>query len=114
MDVNAVMLAAEEATASIRRGDGPVLLVCETYRFRAHSMFDAELYREKTEVEEWKERDPIALFAEQVALSAEETGAMDREIAAEVQRAIDHAEAGTWEPVDDLLRDVTTATSPKR
>ena len=45
------------------RGDGPFLLELRTYRFRAHSMYDPELYRAKDEVERWKARDPIALFA---------------------------------------------------
>lgn len=108
MDLRAVMQAADEATASIRRGEGPVLLVCETYRFRAHSMFDAELYREKSEVEEWRKRDPIARFTQQVAPGEAELKSLDQEVAAEVQRAIDFAEAGTWEPVEDLLRYVTS------
>ncbi len=50
------------AAASVRGGDGPFLLELRTYRFRAHSMADPELYRAKQEVEEWKTRDPIALF----------------------------------------------------
>ena len=108
MDLRAVMQAADEATASIRRGEGPVLLVCETYRFRAHSMFDAELYREKSEVEEWRKRDPIARFTQQLAPGEAELKSLDQEVAAEVQRAIDFAEAGTSEPVEDLLRYVTS------
>lgn len=108
MDLRAVIQATDEAMASIRKGDGPGMLVCETYRFRAHSMFDAELYREKNEVEEWKKRDPIAQYAGHLAVSEVELKAMDQEIAAEVQRAIDFAEAGTWEPVENLLRSVTS------
>jgi TPP-dependent pyruvate/acetoin dehydrogenase alpha subunit len=59
MDVLAVEAAARDAVSRVRTGQ-PVFLECRTYRFRAHSMFDAELYREKSEVEEWKKRDPIA------------------------------------------------------
>jgi pyruvate dehydrogenase E1 component alpha subunit len=62
MDVLAVMQAARLAIAKIKESSKPFLLVCDTYRFRAHSMFDAELYREKSEVEEWKKRDPIPQF----------------------------------------------------
>lgn len=108
MDLRAVIQATDKATASIRKGDGPRMLVCETYRFRAHSMFDAELYREKNEVEEWKKRDPITQYQQHLALGEQDIKAMDLEVAAEVQRAIDFAEAGTWEPVESLLRHVTT------
>ena len=58
MDVVAVEVAARRSLAFIREGGGPALLECKTYRFRAHSMFDAELYRDKTEVAEWRERGP--------------------------------------------------------
>ena len=47
---------------TVRGGGGPFLLEARTYRFRAHSMYDAELYRGKEEVEQWKQRDPIAIF----------------------------------------------------
>ena len=47
------------AVESIRAGGGPHFLECRTYRFRAHSMYDPELYRERSEVEQWKERDPL-------------------------------------------------------
>ena len=59
MDVLAVEEAARTAAGSVREGKGPFFLECRTYRFRPHSMFDAELYRTKEEVEEWKKRDPI-------------------------------------------------------
>ncbi len=62
MDVLAVEAATRRAAEPIRRGEGPAFLECRTYRFRAHSMFDAELYRDKSEVEAWKPRDPIATF----------------------------------------------------
>ncbi len=71
MDVLAVDAAAKRAAESIRRGEGPAFIECRTYRFRAHSMFDAELYRDKSEVESWKQRDPIATFTAQSEGSAE-------------------------------------------
>src|SRR6516164_6597583 len=55
MDVRAVEEAARRAVDAVRRGDGPIFLDLRTYRFRAHSMFDAELYRDKSEVEQWKQ-----------------------------------------------------------
>ena len=54
MDVLAVEAATRKALDYVRSGAGPYFLECRTYRFRAHSMFDAELYRAKNEVEEWK------------------------------------------------------------
>jgi len=108
MDVLAVEAAARKAAAAVRSGNGPYFLECRTYRFRAHSMYDPELYRTKAEVEEWKKRDPIATFARQVQkenlLTDAEFAQMEREVASEIDRAVAFAEAGTWEPVEDLTR----------
>ena len=60
MDVLAVEDAAQTRGDAVRAGGGPHFLECRTYRFRAHSMYDPELYRDKAEVERWKKRDPIA------------------------------------------------------
>ena len=112
MDVIAVEAAAQRAVAAIRAGEGPAFLECRTYRFRAHSMFDAQLYRPKAEIEAWKKRCPIehlkswALGASM--LHADDIAKLERETATEVDAAVAFAEAGTWEPVGDLLRDVTT------
>ncbi|MCC7428814.1 MAG: pyruvate dehydrogenase (acetyl-transferring) E1 component subunit alpha [Alphaproteobacteria bacterium] len=112
MDVVAVEAAARAAVAAIRAGEGPQFLECRTYRFRAHSMFDAQLYRSKEEVERWKERCPIAqlsAWGRSVGLVHDaDIAAMEAEIATEVQASVDFAEAGSWEPLSDLARDVTT------
>jgi pyruvate dehydrogenase E1 component alpha subunit len=112
MDVIAVERAAREAADDVRAGNGPFFLECRTYRFRAHSMFDAELYRDKAEVEEWKKRDPIALLRSQLAqartLDDETFAALDTDVEQELARAVSFAEAGTWEPVEQLTRDVYT------
>ena len=63
MDVVAMESVAKKATAAIRAGQGPFFLEARTYRFRAHSMYDPELYRPKEEVERWKLRDPIPALA---------------------------------------------------
>ncbi len=108
MDVLAVEAAAQEAAGRVRAGEGPYFLECKTYRFRAHSMFDAELYREKDEVERWKRRDPIPTLArqlrEQDLLSDEDVEQIEREVAAEVEEAVAGAEAGSWEPLEELTR----------
>ena len=112
MDVLAVEREARGAAERIRAGAGPEFLECRTYRFRAHSMFDAELYRDKGEVEEWKRRDPIRLLSERLAaaglLDATARAALDANVEAEMMRAVAFAEAGTWEPVEHLTRDVYT------
>lgn len=114
MDLLAVERAAKEALDVVRQGQ-PYLLECRTYRFRAHSMFDAELYRPKSEVEAWKQRDPIKLFLEQIQsaglLDAAALAAIEVEVAKEVAAAVDEAEAGTWEPVQDLTRFVYSESS---
>ena len=112
MDVLAVEEAARRAVDSVRRGTEPYLLECRTYRFRAHSMYDPELYRTKEEVEQWKERDPIATLIgrcrEWKCLTSEDLAKMEEAIAAEIDDAIAFAEAGPWEPVEDLMKDVYT------
>lgn len=112
MDVVAVERAARQAADDVRAGNGPFFLECRTYRFRAHSMFDAELYRDKAEVEEWKKRDPIALLRSQLAqartIDDETFAALDTDVEQELARAVSFAEAGTWEPVEQLTRDVYT------
>jgi pyruvate dehydrogenase E1 component alpha subunit len=112
MDVLAVDQAARHAVDAIRRGEGPAFLECLTYRFRAHSMFDAELYRDKSEVELWKERDPITTFTARLKALGLATDAMvaalETSVADEIELAIRFAEEGTWEPVEDLLTDVYT------
>jgi pyruvate dehydrogenase E1 component alpha subunit len=107
MDVRAVEEAARRAVVAVR-SDGPLFLEARTYRFRAHSMFDAQLYREKSEVEAWKKRDPIANFS--AALRAEgllddaALASLEAAADADVARAVEFAEAGTWEPVEQLTR----------
>jgi len=110
MDIVSVYETTKQAIAMV--GQGPVFVEYRTYRYRAHSMFDAELYRQKAEVEEWKTRGPIHTFTARLKaegkLTEEEFLALDARVAAEVAAAVAFAEAGTWEPVADLLKDVHT------
>ncbi len=112
MDVLAVKEATQRAAGMVRQGNGPYLIEYRTYRFRAHSMYDAELYRSKEEVEQWKERDPIVIFQgrlrEWKCLTSDDLAEMEQTIAAEIEDAIAFAEAGPWEPVEDLTKDVYT------
>ena len=108
MDVLAVEQAARRAAESVRAGGGPHFLELQTYRFRAHSMFDPELYRSKEEVESWKDRDPIEVFRARLeaagTLSEEMMARLEDEVSKEVDEAVAFAEAGDWEPVDELTR----------
>ena len=95
---------------------GPCSWNSSTYRFRAHSMFDPELYRDKAEVEEWKKRGPIHHLTNRLKADGMLTDdaflALDAEAMNEVEAAVAFAEAGTWEPVEDLTRDVHTESAP--
>jgi pyruvate dehydrogenase E1 component alpha subunit len=114
MDVRAVRDATRRAVAYVRSGEGPLFLELRTYRFRAHSMFDPELYRAKAEVEAWKQRCPIRSLTERTeeAGIAIDLPALEREIADELAAAIAFAEAGTPEPVDTLTRHVMAEAQP--
>jgi pyruvate dehydrogenase E1 component alpha subunit len=117
MDVLAVESIVRRATESVRGGGGPRLVEMQTYRFRAHSMYDPDLYRNKDEIERWKGRDPIALFTallrERGLLTPAELTAIESSVAAVVAAAVAEAEAGPWEPVEDLLKDVHTVPEPR-
>jgi pyruvate dehydrogenase E1 component alpha subunit len=116
MDVLAVESAARAAVDLIKAGSGPQFLECRTYRFRAHSMYDPELYRSKEEVEKWKQRDPIANLASQLkesgALDDPVYSAMEREVDEEILAAVAFSEAGTLEPIEELERFVYSERKP--
>lgn len=108
MDVLAVESAARMAAGHVRAGLGPYFLECRTYRFRAHSMYDPELYRDKAEVEEWKKRDPIPglmrYMEEEGGVTEAEMAELEVAVAKEIADAVAFAEAGTFEPAGELLR----------
>lgn len=100
MDVVAVSDEAQKAVAQIHATNGPVFIECLTYRFRAHSMYDAELYREKSEVEEWKQKDPlIRLHKDWPDINVDET---EQKISEIINEAVEFAQNGTLESVDTL------------
>jgi pyruvate dehydrogenase E1 component alpha subunit len=112
MDVLAVEAAARRAVEGIRAGNGPHFLEARTYRFRAHSMYDPDRYRDKAEIEQWKSRDPIPALAERMRADAEldDTALqeLEHQVAQEVAQAVKAAENAPVEPVTDLLRFVTS------
>tara|TARA_R110000772_G_scaffold11226_5_gene35320 strand:+ start:1366 stop:2352 length:987 start_codon:yes stop_codon:yes gene_type:complete len=116
MNVVDIEVAARRAVDFVRAGTGPYFLECRTYRFRAHSMFDAELYRDKEEVRQWTEAGPIKRFQtwalEAGELNQGDVDEIEAEVASEVAAAVEFAEAGTWEPVGTLLKDVGGEARP--
>ena len=113
MDVFAVEAAVGRAVAGIRAGAGPALLELRTYRFRAHSMFDPQLYRDKAEIEAWQRQGPLITLTtrlkSQGLMTEEDYQQLDREARAEVDAAVAFAEAAPWEPIADLTRFVYAA-----
>jgi pyruvate dehydrogenase E1 component subunit alpha len=115
MDVEAVEQAALRAAEGIRAGTGPHFLELRTYRFRAHSMYDPDRYRDKAEVEQWKARDPINRLMDRMRdngeLGDKELARIEHQLAEELDRAVEEAEQAPEEPVESLLRHVTSAST---
>lgn len=111
MDVLAVEAAARRAADAVRAGGGPYFLEARTYRYRAHSMYDPDRYRDKAEVERWKGRDPIDTLEAALRADGESDEAVDdlvHQIDAEIDQAVQAAEQAPSEPVETLLRHVTS------
>lgn len=112
MDVQAVHAATRQAAQQVRAGSGPFFMEYATYRFRAPLMFDPELYRDKAEIAQWKQRGPIHSFTAQLkaagALTEKMFLALDARAEAEVADAAAYADAVALEPVEDLRKDVYT------
>jgi len=115
MELLEVTETAKQAIDYVRCGNGPCFLECQTYRFRAHSMFDAELYREKAEVEQWKKRDPLLTYGQLLKEHGYLDDSMVKRLQAEVDQVVEEAvlfaEAGSWEAVEDLTRFVYSERS---
>jgi pyruvate dehydrogenase E1 component alpha subunit len=112
MDVTQVREATTKALAYVRDSGQPCFLELRTYRFRAHSMYDPDRYREPAEIEQWKLSDPIPNLTAQLTrdglLSAGQVEEWEREIGQEIEDAIAAADAAPVEPVEDLTRHLTT------
>jgi pyruvate dehydrogenase E1 component alpha subunit len=114
MDIEAVIDSTDRALTSIRAGSGPAFLEFQTYRFRAHSMYDPELYREKSEVTEWRQHDPIhVLFDRMVAdgqIDPDALSTLEAAVDAEIEQAVEFADASPIEDVATLERHVYAPT----
>jgi pyruvate dehydrogenase E1 component alpha subunit len=110
MDVVAVEAAAQRVLHAIRDTGKPYFLECRTYRFRPHSMFDAQLYRNKAEVEAWRKKGPIVRFQgwllQNKLIHQDEIRQIETQVHAEIGDAVAFAEASDWEPVESLTKHV--------
>ena len=108
MDVLAVESAVRDAVAKMRRDGAPALLEMRTYRFRAHSMFDPQLYRDKAEIEAWQKKGPIVTLSTRLRasglMSEDDYQRLERDALTEVDAAVQFAESAPWEAVSDLER----------
>ena len=106
-DVEAVHLAALDALAYARAGEGPVFLLCETERLTGHYTGDAQLYRDQDELRRLREtRDPIQNLREQLVLSDEEWSGLDAKAQRVVDASVEFAQAGTDPDPSDALKHV--------
>jgi TPP-dependent pyruvate/acetoin dehydrogenase alpha subunit len=96
------------AAAPARRGDGPSLIVADTYRYEGHNVGDGQRYRSRDEVEQWRQSDPIERFREVVerqgVLAASDADALHQACVAELDAAIAFAEQSP-EPEPQTLED---------
>lgn len=117
MDVGAIFEATRRAVRDIKELSEPYFLECLTYRFRAHSMFDPDLYRDPMEVERWKEKDPITKLAHQLLESGfatdDDLTKFANDANEQVLAATAFAENGTIESVEDLTKFVYSDVSSK-
>lgn len=95
MDVEAVYEAAQEAVERAHEGGGPTLIECVTYRFEGHHEGDTEFYRDESEAEEWREKDPLDTYPrkliEKGVITEAEWTEMKRAIETDIQEAIEFA-----------------------
>jgi hypothetical protein len=110
MDIMAVRTVVGEAIERARKEKRPALIEAETYRYRGHSMSDPGKYRTKDEVEQMMKFDPIALFGrrliEQERYTQAELDAVDKDVLAEMDAAVEFVDQSPWPGVESLYEDV--------
>lgn len=111
MDVLDVYAKVREAVARARRGEGPTLVECKTYRYGGHHCGEpGTAYRAKEEIAAWRDRDPLRRFraylTEHGVLTADEAAKLEREAAALLDEAVEYGKAGPWPAPEEALEDV--------
>jgi pyruvate dehydrogenase E1 component alpha subunit len=109
-DVLAVYEATQEAVEGARKGIGPTLIECKTYRHKGHSRVDPAKYRPKEEVEEWLAKDPIKRLKEKLlqanTLTEAEIQRIEKEVSAEIEEAVKFAAESPYPAPEEALEDV--------
>jgi len=109
-DVLAVYEATQRAVERARKGEGPTLIECKTYRHKGHSRVDPAKYRPKEEVEEWLAKDPIKRFKEKLlqtnTLTEPEIQQIEKEVSAEIEEAVKFAMESPYPAPEEALEDV--------
>lgn len=109
MDVETTHNAIQEAADYIRTGKGPYFLEIKTYRYRGHSVSDPAKYRTKEELTKYKQRDPILILEDKIlegkVASQENLDKITEAIKAEIDAAVEFAEASEFPPASDLYKD---------
>ncbi len=109
-DAMAVYDTVGEAVARARKGEGPTLIEAKTYRYRGHFEGDAGTYRPKEEIEKWMARDPVKIFQEQLinmkGLTVKQAEEIDREILAEIDKAVQFAKESPFPEPEEALNNV--------
>jgi len=110
MNVVDVESATRRAVAEIKESGEPYFLECQTYRFKGHSSFDGQLYRDKEEIKQWEEKGPVVRMLnwlkENNHFAEQELQLFESEIQQEIAEALAFAEQGEWEEIEDLCQDV--------
>jgi pyruvate dehydrogenase E1 component alpha subunit len=106
MDVIDVYEKAKHVVENARKGEGPTLLECKTYKWRGHSRLDPATYRPKNELEEWKKRDPLEIFKKNEFLSSNEIKEIENEVKSEIDEAVNFASDSSWPNSEEALDDV--------
>ncbi len=109
-DVLAVYEAAQKAVEMARKGEGPTLIECKTYRHKGHSRIDPAKYRPKEEVEDWLRNDPIKRFKERLletnVVMEAEIQQIERKVSAEIEEAAKFAMESSYPAAEEALQDV--------
>lgn len=109
-DLEVVYDEVAEATERARAGNGPTLLIAETYRWKGHSKSDNREYRTKEEEQEWKDRDPIDQFAEYLqaekGVSEDKLAEIRDKVDRKLEKAIEFAEESDYPALEDIANDV--------
>ncbi len=109
-DVIAVYEAVAQAVARARKGEGPSIVECKTYRWRGHTEGDPQLYKPKEEIEEWMKKDPIPRFGKRLAemgvLTEKGADKIKQEMLDELDKAVNFAEESPSPTPEEALEDV--------